>query len=356
MYHDPNRSHATDRRRAFVSGATGFLGITLTEELWREGWDVTALHRPSSDLTELRRMDGLRFVCGDVTDRESLEKAIPDGVDAVFHAAGSVEKLPHSDERSRYAVNQGGTRNMVEVSLRKNVGRFIHTSTVVTHDFSLGRVDESTPPNPSRTDHYIRSKREAEIEVERGLESGLDAVVLNPSAIFGAYDKSTWSQMFTEIQRGLPTPFMAPGALSASHMRKVAQAHVQAYHRGRRGERYILGGPDVTILEISQAVARLLGRPGPRWVLPAWLFKAYARVEHRISLSLGREPQFPPHTADTLCYVCLSDSGKAMRELGYDPSSLEEMLRDCHQWMVESGRLPPTVQNEEVLQTIQLRG
>lgn len=325
---------------AFVTGSTGFLGTTLLEELSREGWAITALRRPNSDISAIAGLPGVRLAEGDITDRASLERAMPEGVDAVFHAAGSVENLPHRRERERYAVNQGGTRAMVEVGLAKGARRFIHTSTVLTRDFARGRVDESTPANPTGTDHYIRSKLLAEEEVLNATRAGLDAVILHPSAIFGAYDKSTWSRLFSEIWRGVWIPFMPPGALSASHMRKVAQAHVAAFHRGRAGERYILGGPDVTLLEIAQTVGRLLGRPAPRRTVPAWLFRSAAVADRLLAALRGGESPLNPHTTDTLCYRCLSDSSKAVRELGYAPSSLEEMLADCHRWMIATGRLP----------------
>jgi nucleoside-diphosphate-sugar epimerase len=326
--------------KAFVTGSTGFLGIQLVQELVKAGWDVTALHRATSDLSDLKKIGGVRFAVGDVTDRASLAAAMPENVDAVFHAAGSVLPLPHHEEYTRYAVNQLGTRNVVEESLKKRAVRFIYTSTVLTYDFARGgRVTEEYGPYQGK-DAYMRSKALADVEVAKGVDAGLDAVFLHPSAIFGAYDKATWSKLFLEVQRGLPFPFSPPGGASVAHMRKVAQAHVKAFSLGRKGEHYILGGPDVTWFDVVQRVARILNRPGVKWVLPSPLFLIYGHVEYRLSTWLKRTPMLTPHTAETLRHTILSDSSKAIRALGYDPSSLDEMLMDCYEWMVTAGLLP----------------
>ncbi len=237
-------------------------------------------------------------------------------------------------------MNQLGTRNVVEESLKKKARRFIYTSTVLTYDFAKGGwVTENFGPYQGQ-DAYMRSKTLGDVEVAKGVAAGLDAVFLHPSAIFGAYDKATWSKLFLEVQRGLPLPFAPPGGASVAHMRKVAQTHVAAFYRGRKGEHYILGGPDVTWFDVVQRIAHLLNRPGVKWVLPSSLFLLYGHLEYRISTWLKRPPMLTPHTAEMLRHTILSDSSKAIRELGYNPSSLDDMLMDCYRWMVDAGLLP----------------
>lgn len=327
--------------RAFVTGATGFVGTNLIQELDRAGWEIIALVRPNSDMTELKKCKKVAFASGDIMDKNSLDAGIPEGVEAVFHVAGSVGPVPHGQENSRFAINQIGTRNVIESCLKKKIGRFLYTSTVLTYDF-LGRVgfDETTPPNNNSTDAYAHSKRLADIEVEKGLAAGLDVVFLHPSAIFGAYDKVTWSKMFLEIERGLPLPFAPPGGGSVCHGRAVAKAHVAAYAKGGRGQHYILGGPNETWLHVAQEIARILKRPAPKWPLPPLFFKLYGNIEYRLSRWIHRPPTLDPHSAEILCLNVFSDSSRAIRELGYQPSSLQEMLTDCHQWMQTSGLLP----------------
>lgn len=327
--------------RAFVTGATGFLGTHLIRALDREGWEIVALHRPGSDLRELRKCERAELVPGDILDPESLRRGIPEGADAVFHVAGSVAHLPHRQEKTRYEINQRGTRHVVEACLQKKVGRLVHTSTVLTYDFRRPEpFNEDAPPNDWCQDAYARSKRLADIEVEKGVASGLDAVFLHPSAMFGSFDKATWSKMFLEIERGLPLPFAPPGGGSVCHASRVAEAHVAAFHAGPPGRHYILGGPDVTWLDVMKEVSKILGRPGPILRLPTPLFKAYGWTEFGVSTLIGREPMVTPHTIEMLSERVFSDSGRAIRELGYRPSSLEEMLRDCYEWMVDAGMLP----------------
>ena len=118
--------------RAFVTGATGFVGTNLIQELDKAGWEIIALCRPSSELRERKKCKKIIYAPGDIMDIESLRRGMPPAVDAVFHVAGSVGPVAHGKEDSRYGINQIGTRNVVTVALEKKVGRFLHTSTVLT--------------------------------------------------------------------------------------------------------------------------------------------------------------------------------------------------------------------------------
>ena len=326
--------------KAFVTGGTGFLGTHIVQELDRAGWDIVALHRKNSDLRELKKLRNVEFRLGDITDRASLRAAMPEAVDAVFHTAGSAENLPHAMEHIRYAINRDGTRNVVDTCLEKKIGRLIYTSTVLTYDFHAHKtVTEDSPPNDWCKDPYIHSKRLADNEIRRGIELGLDIVSMHPSAVFGAYDKATWSKMFLEIERGLPLPFAPPGGGSVCHALKVARAHVDAWRLGGKGEHYILGGPDVTWLQVAKEIANLLGKRAPIAALPTFLFKAYGWTEFAVSSLIKREPMLTPHTINILTEHVYSDSGKALKTLGYRSSSLHEMLSDCYRWMVAEGML-----------------
>lgn len=323
--------------KAFITGGTGFVGTHIIQELDKDGWEIIALHRKNSDLTELKKCRKVEFVLGDITDIESLRAAIPNEVDAVFHTAGSVANLPHAQENTRYDINLEGTKNVVQVCLEKKIGRMIYTSTVVTYDFhQKGKVNESFPKNYWCKDQYVNSKRLAEDEVEKAQSLGLNVVYMHPSAIFGAYDKQTWSKMFLEIERGLPLPFAPPGGGSVCHARKVARAHVDAFSKGKAGEHYILGGPDVTWIEVAKVIAKILDKKPPIAALPNLVFKLYGVMEFLISTQIGREPTLTPHIINLLSEYVYSDSTKAISELNYQPSSLSEMLCDCYDWMLKS--------------------
>lgn len=323
--------------KAFITGATGFVGTHVVKMLAEEGWEIIILKRDNSDISEFKDIQNIQYSLGDITDVDSLKKAIPEKVDAVFHIAGSVAHLPHHLEYTRYNVNVQGTRNMVDVCLEKKIGRFIYTSTVLVYDFHVKKgFNENAPINEWCRDPYINSKKLAEEEVLRGLDKGLDAVILQPSAVFGSFDKATWSKMFIEIERGLPFPFAPYGGGSVCHVKKVAEAHVKAFHTGKKGRRYILGGPDVSWLEVMQQISKILNKKGPKWKLPTPLFKMYGWCEFLFSTYiLKRDPMLTPHSIDILCETVYSDSSLAFKELGYRSSNLEEMLSDCYEWMVK---------------------
>ena len=116
--------------KAFITGATGFLGTHLVQAMEKEGWEMVVLHRPTSDLRELEGRKGVSFAEGDITDITSLRRGMPEAVDVVFHLAGSAGTIPHSQEQLRYTVNLDGTRNVVQVCMEKQIGRLVHTSTV----------------------------------------------------------------------------------------------------------------------------------------------------------------------------------------------------------------------------------
>jgi nucleoside-diphosphate-sugar epimerase len=326
--------------KAFVTGGTGFVGTHVIEELERGGWEIVALHRSSSDLSNLERVRSIELTVGDITDIASLRRGMPEGVDAVFHIAGSAGTLPHSQEHTRYGVNHEGTRNVVAVCKEKKIGRLVHTSTIATYDYLAAQpLTEDSPANDWSRDPYIHSKRLAEIEVERGAADGLDVVYVHPCAILGKYDKDTWSKAFKELERGLPLPVSPPGGINVCHARRVAEAHVAAFHRGRRDRHYIVGGPAVTFLELFQNIAKVIQRPGPRVALPAALFKLFGWTEFGISSLLKREPTFTPHTIDLLSVPMYSATTRAVEELGYQPSTVQEAIVSCYEWMLETGML-----------------
>lgn len=337
--------------KAFVTGASGFLGTHIIKNLVKDGWDLIILKREHSDVSEFKNYKNIKYILGDITDIDSLKKAIPEKVEAVFHIAGSVAHLPHHLEHTRYNINVQGTRNMVDVCLEKNVGRFIYTSTVLVYDFhTKNSFDESAPLNEWCRDPYINSKKLAEEEVQKGLARGLDAVIMQPSAVFGSFDKATWSKMFLEIERGMPFPFAPNGGGSICHVKKVAEAHLQAYYTGKTAGCYILGGPDVSWLEVMQEISTLLNKKPPRWKLPSIIFKLYGWGEFLISTYvIKRDPMLTPHSIDILCENVYSDYSKATEDLGYNSSTLNEMLVDCYQWMVKVKMLHRP--NEQIIES-----
>jgi nucleoside-diphosphate-sugar epimerase len=326
-------------KTAFVTGSTGFVGLNLVEALVSSGWKVTALHRPSSDLTYLSRFAAEQVV-GDITDADSLRAVMPRNPDAVFHVAANVNMWSRRNNRQT-RENVEGTRNVVGVALERGAKRFIHTSSIAAFGVHPEPVDESTPTNAQRSwVNYLRTKALGEQEVRRGVEAGLNAVILNPANIFGPYDLGQWSRMLYLVHRER-LPGVPPGRGSFCHVREVVRAHLNAVERGRCGENYLLGGADADFLELIRLCGEITSRRVPAKKTPWWLLRLMGRIGEWRSRIDGKRPTLTPEIAWLMgCrWVCRSD--KAIRELDYRIVPLREMVEDCHRWMVAEGRLRP---------------
>jgi len=324
--------------KAFVTGGTGFLGTHLIGELSHKGWEITVLRREQSDISRIKDLPGVEFVYGDILDLESLKKAMPEKVDAVFHAAGSVAILPAHLEHTRFAINEDGTKNVVEVCIDKDIGRLIYTSTVAIFDWEKGDfIDENYPKNEWSDDEYVRSKKLADDAVDLGVKRGLDVVYMHPSAVFGRHDRDGWASAFKEIKKGLPLNMASPGGGSVCNARTVMAAHLSAYYNGTRGGRYILGGPSHTWFEVMNKITVLLNKPKLRAPFPTPIFNVVCMSERFISRLMKKEPLLSKHVQDIVGAYIYSDSSKAIKELGYDVSTLDEMLSDTYESLKEEG-------------------
>jgi nucleoside-diphosphate-sugar epimerase len=324
-------------RTAFVTGATGFLGLNLVEQLTAAGWDVLALHRRTSDLTPLRRFP-VRLAEGSVEDPDSLERAVPGKIDVIYHVAADVSFWSrHRDRQTR--TNVDGTRNVVAVALRRGA-KLVHTSSTSVYGFQPGPLDESAPHSGRGSwFNYMHTKALAEEEVRAGIARGLDAVFLNPANIIGAYDRHNWARlMILAAANKLPT--IPPGRGSWCHAAEVARAHIAAARGGRTGENYILAGADASFAEVFRTIGEIVGRKVPSRVARAGFLRRASRVLGWVSLVTRKEPILTRETAAFLCADLTCRSDKATRELGYRPATLREMLEDCHRWLIAEGALP----------------
>lgn len=322
---------------AFVTGATGFLGLNLVEVLLAQGWRVIALHRAGSDLTYLRRLPAERAV-GDVTDAASVRRALPRDVDAVFHVAGDTGLWAgNNDVQDR--VNVAGTRNVVGAALEKRARRFVHTSSISAYGLQRGRIDESAPQLGRVSPvNYQRSKYLAEEAVRAGLARGLQAVILNPAAILGRYDTRNYARLVTLIAQGR-LPGVPPGSLSFCHAREVAHAHLTAAERGRTGENYLLGGTDASLLELVREIGAALSKPVPRRATPAWVLRTLGALGALRGRLTGKPPTLTPEAARMVTREVFCDCAKAKHELGFRPVPLRDMVSDCVGWLAAEGRL-----------------
>ncbi|MFN7987548.1 MAG: NAD-dependent epimerase/dehydratase family protein [Thermoanaerobaculia bacterium] len=322
-------------KTAFVTGATGFLGVNLVALLRAEGWRVVAIHRPASRLAELRDL-GVELVPGAIDDPSSLERAMPEGVDAVFHVAGNTSVWSRNDA-AQTRDNVEGTRNVAAAALARGARRMVHTSSVTVYGLGDFRATEETPPAEDCPVNYFRTKRLAEREVEAAAARGLATAILRPGNIVGPGDRHNWARLIRLVAAG-KLPGSPPGRASWCHVREVARAHLAAAERGGAGGAWGLSCAEASYAEFIATVAAATGGRAPR-VLPAPALRAWAGILSLGAAFTGREPEVTPESVAISCNRVTLDSGLATRELGYRPSTLREMVTDCVAWMRAEGLL-----------------
>ena len=229
--------------RALVTGATGFVGAALSRTLCAAGWQVRALVRASSDRRNLRALP-IEPVVGDLTDAASLERAV-ESCDAVFHAAADY-RLWVPDPEEMYRTNVEGTHHLIEAAHRAGVARIVYTSSVATIGLPAGGgpgTEDSAVSLDDMVGHYKRSKFLAERKALEAAARGAPVVIVNPAAPVGPRDikPTPTGQIVLDAALGR-TPAYVDTGLNVVHVDDVAIGHVLAFHHGRVGERYILGG------------------------------------------------------------------------------------------------------------------
>lgn len=319
-------------KTAFVTGATGFLGLNLIEQLVADDWHVTALHLPSDDLKYLLRYP-VDAVAGNVMDVGSLQAVIPSGVDAVFHLAGDTSMWRKQAER-QYKVNVCGTINMCRAAKEKQAACFVFTSSSSAFGYHDERLTESTQSNALTCGmNYNRTKYLSEQEVKKAAAAGLNAVILNPCNIIGPYDPGNWSQLIINASKG-NLPGIPPGLGTFAHVKDIAQAHITAAQKGRSGQNYLLGGVEASFREVIGQIMKVTGRDLPlKELSPGKLRLAWYLSEVK-SWFNGQEPMltFPKYKRLIGRLTC--DDSKARRELDFKTTSIAAMVADCHEWLV----------------------
>ena len=336
-------------RKAFVTGATGFLGYELARQLARAGVEVRELRRGGELPGELAGL-GVSAVRGDLDDERALAAAMR-GTDAVFHVAADVGMWPRR-WGAIARVNVQGTRNVARAALAAEVERFVFTSSGSTIGKPLPSA--SSPPRaggPVTVDErdaynlaplamvYPHTKWLAEEEVWRVARVGLAAVVTHPCAIFGPGDwKHNLLPLFAAPRSllGLAVP---RGYRTTCDVRDVAAAHVVAARRGRPGERYILGGECMTVRELFARIARHAGGRAPLATLPDAAVVAAGTLLERVGDLRDVAPRLTREMALQSTFRVRLSSAKAERELDYHPRPLDESLADAVAWYRAQGLL-----------------
>lgn len=326
--------------RALVTGATGFVGAALARTLLAAGWQVRVLVRAGSDRRNLRNLT-VEPVVGDMTDAASLERAVGQ-CEAVFHAAADYRLwVPHPEDM--YRVNVEGTRRLLEVAHRAGVQRIVYTSSVAAiglpADGSPGT--EATPVSlADMVGHYKRSKFLAERVALEAAERGVPVVIVNPAAPVGPRDikPTPTGQIVLDAALGR-TPAYIDTGLNVVHVDDVAMGHVLAFHHGRAGERYILGGQNLPLREILVAVTRLAGRRPPLLRLPYGLVLPIAYLAQGWAKTTGGTTRLTVDSIRMARKYMYFSSEKAVRELGYRSRPAMLAFEDALRWFREEGYL-----------------
>jgi len=278
--------------RTLVTGATGLLGSELVRQLVEAGVPVRIFRRSSSDLSILGPLaDDVEHAVGDLRDARSLLQAM-DGVSNVYHAAARVTFGP-GESRALHEVNVYGTGNVVNAAHRSGVDRLVHTSSMA----AFGRpaagttIDERTRWNDDeQRSAYARSKYESELEVHRGIAEGLDAVIVNPSLIFGTGRRGHGTRRIVDAARSGWARAVPPGVSNVVDVQDVAAGMRQAMERGETGRRYFLGSENLSWHQIIGTLARAFGEAPPSRTLPPALLKTAALVSETVSFVTRTRP------------------------------------------------------------------
>jgi dihydroflavonol-4-reductase len=313
--------------KALVTGATGKVGNAVARALHGRGDEVVALAR-DPEKARGTLPDGVALVRGDVTEPASVRAAV-EGCELVFNAMGMPEQWVR-DESIFERLNARGTETVVRAAREAGVRRFVHTSTIDVFEAPRGgRFDETRVATTPKNTAYERSKQQAEQLALAARGPDMEIVFANPSAVYGPGpgSASLEKQLFEPVARGI-LPVLTPGGMGVVHARGVAEGHLLVAERGRDGERYILSDRHVTLRELAQTVVRVAHRGRVPPVLPVPLARAVARVGDAIAARTGIEPLVSRGQLEFLLWNAAPDSTRAQEELGWEPTPLEDGIRE----------------------------
>ncbi len=321
-----------------VTGATGFVGSHVARQLVAAGESVRALARTGSKRNALEGV-AVEWVEGDLRDEGSLDRALKD-VRRVFHVAADY-RLWAKHPQEIYENNVAGTKNLLAAALRGRVEKFVYTSTVATIAVQRG---SELPDETNRTSvdeligNYKKSKLLAEQEALRAAHEGLPVVIVNPTTPVGAGDwkPTPTGRIILDFLLGRMPAYVDTG-LNFVAVEDAARGHLLAAERGKIGERYLLGGENLTLKQVLDALANLTGLPAPKRRIPHGVALIAAFADTAMARMTGGEPRIPLEGVRIARHKMFVNDAKARRELGYTPGPVKEALRRAVKWYVANG-------------------
>jgi dihydroflavonol-4-reductase len=331
-----------DKMTVLVTGATGFVGSAVARALAAKGKKLRLLARKGADTRNLNGLEA-EIVEGSLADPASLAAAVK-GCQALFHVAADY-RLWVPDPQSMMRTNIDGTMALLEAGAREGMERMVYTSSVAV----LGLHPDGKPSNEetrSTLDDmigpYKQSKFLAEAAVQRAVtDKGWPVVIVNPSTPIGPRDvkPTPTGRLIVEAAAGRMPAYVDTG-LNVVHVDDVAEGHLQAFERGRIGERYILGGQNLALKDILAEVAKLTGRKPPRISLPHGVVMPIAFVSELWARLFGGEPMATMDGVRMARKKMFFSSAKAEFELGYRARPAELAIADAVDWFKANGYLP----------------
>lgn len=330
--------------RAFVTGATGFVGANVVRALLEDGHEVRALARPSSNLHNLTGLP-IEVVSGNLASTEDLSRLLS-GCDAVFHV-GALYSLWKRDSRELHEVNVHGTELLMRAAAKARVRRVVYTSSVATIGVPRrGEIanEEYATTIDSLVGDYKKSKYRAEAVAMSAAREGLDVVIVNPTTPIGPYDlkPTPTGEIIVRFLDGR-MPFYVDTGLNLIDVRDVARGHLLAWEKGSTGSRYILGNRNVTLIEMLEMLSKLTGIESPKRAIPHLIPMAAAFIDEVI---LGQLRGWRPSLSLTAVQMSRKpmyyDSTRAVAELGLPQSPIEAALASAVDWFRLRGLTPTT--------------
>lgn len=317
-----------------VTGAAGFVGTNLVDLLVEHGHEVVAIDRVVPPGPETR--PGVTWVVGDVLDLESMTAAF-NCVEMVYHLV-AVITLAHEDDVC-WRVNSEGARTVARAAHAAGVRRMVHCSSVDSYSNSVAALDEESPRSSDPAlPVYQRSKWAGEVAVREVIDSGLDAVIVNPTGVYGPVDLprlSRINQLLLDSIRGR-LPAMVDSKYDLVDARDVALGLYLASEKGRTGENYILGGHSESLLHACRQAAGFTGKRGPLFTLPIPLLNTVTPILGPLG-KLLRQEGLNPVAIKKLTVSPVFDITKARTELGYEPRPSATTIADLVDFFGRSG-------------------
>jgi dihydroflavonol-4-reductase len=324
-----------------VTGAAGFLGSHVARQLVARGENVRVLLRPSSQNRAIADLP-LEYVTGDLRDTNSLDRALK-GIHRVFHAAADY-RLWAQHSQDIYDSNVGGTKNILAAAKRAGVEQFIYTSTVATI-----AVDRPAQPNES-TDakleemigHYKRSKWMAEREALNAAKEGLPVIVAMPTTPVGPWDwkPTPTGKLIVDFLNGKMPGYVDTG-LNFVGVEECAAGHLLVAEKGKVGERYLLGGENLTLKQVLDTLAKITGLPSPSLKISYNVALGVAYASTLFARLVGKEPGIPVEGVKIAQHKMFVDCARSQSELGFKPGPVAAALERAVRWYEANGYVTP---------------